>query len=176
MAKGHEEVIHKRKLDKKDQLHAPLGEGGQWVCNVASGGHVTGSCWNLRACISITYRSFVKREVNWRPSTAHHIIYILLLFYFHVCRVWSVGTCECSGLRWTSGLTLNYSSALFTKALSIKPRAHLCGPLANQLAGNPSSLPSEARIQIYLHIPFQSTSDSSPSPPAPSTPWSKSVS
>lgn len=26
MAKGHEEVIHKRKLDKKDQLHAPLGE------------------------------------------------------------------------------------------------------------------------------------------------------
>ena len=28
MAKGNEEVIHKRKRDKKDQLHAPLGEGG----------------------------------------------------------------------------------------------------------------------------------------------------
>lgn len=26
MAKGHEEVIHKSKLDKKDQPHAPLGE------------------------------------------------------------------------------------------------------------------------------------------------------
>lgn len=149
---------------------------GEWVCNVASGGHVTGSCWNLRACISITYRILVKTEVNWRPSTAHHIIYSLFLFYFHVCSVRSVGTCTCRGLRWTSGLTLNYSSAIFTKALSVKPRAHLCGHLANQPAVNLSSLPSETRIQIYLHTPFQSTSDSPPSPPAPSTPWSNSVS
>lgn len=142
MAKGNEEVIHKSKLDKKDQLHAPLGERDQWVCNVASGGHVTGSCWNLRACLSHLKASLTEAllKEKWTEGLAQlsssFIFFSFSIFMPAVCGVWVHVRAEAWGghqdwfwitlLPYSPRLSqsnpeLIYAAILLTSLLSIPP-------------------------------------------------------